>query len=187
MDSFEHRRNYEEDTTDELLVWRQSWDALKHFTATLELDIEILIKGSLEKAEELHKKGLSKRSCAKELLDILKRVQGRAANAKRSNVVKMYITNDQADRGLNCLNLKTQIEVRLLSLYDGCKRDFMLQHTLMRVYAHNGDLAGRASDQMQERIFTKLQPQDGEYEMLAEFLAVLREVQKVTLALQKST
>ena len=119
-----------------------------------------------------------------ELVEVMKKIQGRAVQSGRSVYVRRYLKLDQRTKHINPASLKKTFEIRWLSVYDSAYRDLLLQHTLMRVYNAQSQMY-RAADTGKRSSFQKLEPTVEDYELLSQFLAVLILPQQACLALQK--
>ena len=120
------------------------------------------------------------------LVELLKSVQVRAVQFGRSGFVRRHVKPDQRERFIKPCSLRKQMEIRWLSLYDSCERDFLLQRTLMRVYSRQ-DKMYKESDTKKRASLSKLVPKEEDYTLLSQFLGVLSLVQRTTLELQRRT
>lgn len=168
---FTRRDDYEDDGADDpFLLWKQSWEDVKHFIDTLDMNPRALVKTSMKEDVELHEEKIASGGCSNELYERLLKVRARSRHVSRSSATRMYLIKDQETLRLDPLLLKTQMDVRWLSLYEACKRDHELQHSLARLYSVESPLYLGTSDAKQKRRVLKLEPGCEDFAIVGEFL-----------------
>ena len=151
-------------------MWKQSWEDVKHFIDTLDVDPRGLVRTSMNEDMELHKQKLAAGGCSKVLSERLLKVRARSGHVSRSSTARMYLIKDQEALRIDPLLLKTQMDVRWLSLCEACKCDHELQHSLARLYSIESPLYLGTSDDKQKRSVLKLEPNGEDFAIVGEFL-----------------